>query len=191
MHCRHSLSARLSPIRGIRLAAGWLRIDDRGGAGRPAVGRLGTAGAAAPVARPTIHRRRRKRRRSSDRYLSVMGLVLVEGIPGSGKSSTSQWLAGRLGGRWWYEEEAGHPIYVFDDAASLRRTVDDLAAGRHRSVVEAALAKWSAFAPRQRRPLVLDGCLFGYLTWSLFWADAPDDEVADYVSAVGRRLRRR
>jgi hypothetical protein len=43
------------------------------------------------------------------------GLVLVEGLPGSGKSSTAQWLAHELAradrpARWVYEQEVPHPV---------------------------------------------------------------------------------
>jgi adenylate kinase family enzyme len=42
-------------------------------------------------------------------------LVLFEGIPGSGKSTTGQFIARRLAvlgisARWWHEEEAAHSV---------------------------------------------------------------------------------
>jgi len=45
----------------------------------------------------------------------VASLILVEGFPGSGKSTTAQWLArqwqqtGRAC-RWFYEEQPDHPV---------------------------------------------------------------------------------
>lgn len=36
--------------------------------------------------------------------------------------------------------------------------------------------------------VVADGCLFGYLTWSLYWADAPAKLIVDYVQSVERAL---
>ncbi len=72
-------------------------------------------------------------------------LILVEGLPGSGKSTTAHALARLLAGRrvpvrWWYEEEINHPVYAFRDRASLRQVVDDLARGEYRRVIAAALA---------------------------------------------------
>ena len=32
--------------------------------------------------------------------------------------------------------------------------------------------------------VILDGCLFGYLTWSLFPLDIPASEIQDYLSQV-------
>ncbi|MBO0992026.1 hypothetical protein [Bacillus sp. SD088] len=44
-------------------------------------------------------------------------LIMVEGIPGSGKSTTAQSISkslDRMGfkHKWWYEEEQGHPAWV-------------------------------------------------------------------------------
>jgi thymidylate kinase len=119
-------------------------------------------------------------------------LILLEGAPGSGKSTTAQAIARRLReqgipARWWYEEEAEHPVYVFHDRASLQQTIADLTGGQYRRVVAAALDQWRRFADRLRTEetvTIVDGCLFGYLTWSLFPLDVPPDEIRAYISEV-------
>jgi hypothetical protein len=91
--------------------------------------------------------------------------------------------------RWWYEEEADHPVYVFHDRASLQQTVADLTSGQHRRVIAAALDQWRLFAGRLQAAETIglvDGCLYGYLTWSLFPLEVPPDEIRAYISAVER-----
>jgi thymidylate kinase len=124
-------------------------------------------------------------------------LILIEGLPGAGKSTTAQFLDRRLArqgiaARWWYEEESGHPVYLFRDLPSLRRVLDDLAAGRRERVVAGALRQWRCFvaeAGRSDRVVVLDGCLLGYLTWTLFHFDAPEPEIVAYVAHVAEIIR--
>jgi hypothetical protein len=124
-------------------------------------------------------------------------LVLVEGIPGAGKSSTCQFLRRALIGagrpvEWWHEEQRGHPVDLFGDGPSLRATMGDLAAGRSAAVVERALEAWARFAHEtaERDEVVLiDSCLYGYLTWTLFWFDVPADQIARYVAAVEAIVR--
>lgn len=119
-------------------------------------------------------------------------LILIEGISGSGKSTLAQFLAHALtrsgiACRWWYEEEKGHPLYVFHDRASLQHTIDDLSAGRYHAVIDAALEKWKEFIQELQSSesvVILDGCLFGYLTWSLFPLDIPTVEIQRYLSQV-------
>jgi thymidylate kinase len=119
-------------------------------------------------------------------------LILVEGLPGSGKSTTAHLLSRHLQSldvsvRWWYEEEVGHPVYVFQDDTSLRQTLDDLNAGRFRVLIEAALAQWRQFVAlltASGEIGLIDSCLYGYLTWSLFPHGAPESEIQAYVAAV-------
>jgi thymidylate kinase len=45
-------------------------------------------------------------------------LILFEGVPGSGKSTLAQTILRDLvrqgiPARWWYEEDADHPVYIF------------------------------------------------------------------------------
>ena len=72
-------------------------------------------------------------------------LVLVEGMPGSGKSTTAQWLAGEFeregrAARWVYQGEVPHP--VVDPLAVLLRDWKEIL-GRH-------LTGWSRFAAAVR-----------------------------------------
>ena len=119
-------------------------------------------------------------------------LILIDGIPGSGKSVAAQTIARRLPEagrpvRWWYEEEAGHPIYVFHDAASLQAVTRDLFSGTHERVIAEALEQWARFAGEAQRAgttVVADGVFFGYLTWTLHYLDRPADETLAYVRRV-------
>jgi hypothetical protein len=121
-------------------------------------------------------------------------------LPGAGKSTLAHRLArhlARLGRpvRWWYEEERGHPLHPFDDSGSLARVADDLSSGRHARVVAAVLDRWRDLAAALARgdgggaTAVMDGMLFGHLTWSLFPADAPPAEIEAYVLEAARHLR--
>jgi hypothetical protein len=122
-------------------------------------------------------------------------VILVEGLPGSGKSTTGQRLQRQLGASatWLSEMGPDHPVYLFHDRASLNALLADLAAGRHEEVIERALAKWAAFADATRsagQRQVLDSCLFGYLTWTLHpHFDVAPAVVHAYVDRVVELLR--
>jgi len=124
-------------------------------------------------------------------------LILLEGVPGSGKSTMAQFLAReltaqRIANHWWYEEDRAHPLYVFHDPGSLQQVLDDLAIGQYRQVVAAALVKWRQFATRLQssdRIVLLDGCLLGYLTWTLFPFDVRVEEIQRYLGQVEEILR--
>lgn len=83
-------------------------------------------------------------------------LVLVEGLPGAGKSTTAQHLvlhAGRHGhrARWSYEEEAAHPVTgsYHPSAAPLARWAAFVRAARDADeliVLESALLQWPIMA---------------------------------------------
>ena len=119
-------------------------------------------------------------------------LILIEGIPGSGKSVAAQTVARRLNEagkpvRWWYEEEVGHPIYLFHAATTLQAINRNFFSGAHERVVAAALQRWARFADEALRSgttAVADGTFFGYLTWTLHYLDRPADETLTYARHV-------
>ena len=124
-------------------------------------------------------------------------LLLVEGLPGAGKSTLAHALLRQLGmhgiaARWWYEEVVGHPVYCFRDLPELRRVVADLEAGEHERVIVAALARWRYFAATVAagdEVVIVDGALLGYLTWSLFPFDVSEAVILAYVAEVVDILR--
>jgi hypothetical protein len=120
-------------------------------------------------------------------------VVLLEGLPGSGKSTTGQRLQHHLPSSTWVSEmQPSHPVHLFHDRASLNALLADLAAGRHEDVVERALAKWADFAAstlQSGETRILDSCLFGYLTWTLYpHFDVPPSTVHAYVDRVAEIL---
>lgn len=116
-------------------------------------------------------------------------IVLVDGIPGAGKSVAAQIITRRLRAagwpvRWWYEEEVGHPVYVFGDAARLQQVTRELFSGARERVVAAALREWARFADEAGQAdatVVADGTVFGYLAWTLHYLDRPAAESRTYV----------
>lgn len=73
----------------------------------------------------------------------------------------------------------------------MQNIVDDLGKGNYRQVMEKALEKWRQFAASVRSSseiIVVDSCLFGYLTWSLFPFSVPEREIRQYVREVGRTI---
>jgi hypothetical protein len=121
-------------------------------------------------------------------------LILIEGLPGSGKSTTAQFIShcltkSGIDNRWWYEEEKGHPVYVFDSDESMAETIDDLSQGRYEKVIEKALLSWEHFSKELQSSdtiILVDSCYFGYLTWSLFPMDVSNEIISKYILEVER-----
>jgi hypothetical protein len=73
-------------------------------------------------------------------------LILIDGIPGSGKSTTAQRLCLHmrsmgLPARWWFEHEEGHPVFDDVQVRSVRTGAGDAAA-----LFSRALEGWAALA---------------------------------------------
>jgi thymidylate kinase len=123
-------------------------------------------------------------------------LILVDGIPGSGKSVVAQTINRQLREadqpvRWLYEEELGHAMFLFRDSATLDEVTHDLFSGAHARVVAAAIEKWRRYAAEERHAsitVVADGAFFGYLTWTLHYLDRPEAEIRAYVQSMQNAL---
>ena len=99
----------------------------------------------------------------------VTRLIAIEGFPGSGKSTTAQWLArqwqaaGRAC-RWFYEKQPDHPVVgiptgadyeTWEDYFAYRRQrrsafAAEAAAGNTLSIMESALLQYPVFVMLRR-----------------------------------------
>lgn len=112
--------------------------------------------------------------------MAAGALILVEGLPGSGKSTAAQriWLHLEALGRparWWFEHELGHPIFD-DDAVRAARETGPAEPGR---IFERALEGWRALAgrPPAAGTAVLDGTLFQVTVGTQLLMDVPAEEI--------------
>jgi thymidylate kinase len=122
---------------------------------------------------------------------------MIEGIPGSGKSTTAQFVSQIMlhkgySHKWWYEEEQGHPVYIYDDYNTMQKIVDDLSSGKYHHVINRALKRWQEFVASVQSSsdiIIVDSCLFGYLTWSLFPYNVTKLEIMQYVKDVEQIIK--
>ncbi len=93
---------------------------------------------------------------------------------------------------WWYEEDKWHPLYPFHDMSSMQKVLDTLATENYHLVIDTALKLWQKFVEAvqtSEKIVILDGCLFGYLTWTMFPLDIPIAEIQIYLARVEQILR--
>ncbi len=119
-----------------------------------------------------------------------MRLVLVEGFPGSGKSTTAQWIATQLERqgrpvRWFYEYDAHHPVCdPRPDAFSHFRNWEEFAAGRY--------AQWQAFcgkAAGSDAVTVFESALLQNTMLTVLRQMVPQDSFLALFKRIGSLIR--
>lgn len=127
-------------------------------------------------------------------------LVLVEGQPGSGKSTTAGWLAGELEARGHrvrclLEESADHPLHVGgSDFPGIRNTGEAFFASYTVERCEAeTLARWRAFideAATSSAVQVVECYPYQAVARVLLQLDAPTERILAHDAALLRIARR-
>ncbi len=123
-------------------------------------------------------------------------LILIEGLSGSGKSTMAHYLSRQLTlhkieHTWEYEENKWHPLYPFHDMPSMQQVLDTLAMENYHLIIDTALELWQQFAEAvqtSEKIVILDGCLFGYLTWTMFPFDISIAAIQTYLAQVEQIL---
>ena len=113
-------------------------------------------------------------------------LLLVEGLPGCGKSTTAQFLARQLelacrSVRWHYEQEANHPVFARPYSGSTWQ-----------GYFEDRLGRWAAFAAEVKAGTevrILESALFQTPLLTLLRADVETDIILRYLALVQDVLR--
>ncbi len=109
-------------------------------------------------------------------------LLLVEGLPGAGKSSCAQSAADLLGWHWYYEHAASHPVYNPVWLQGL------LASGDYPADLPAQLlAGWGRLADRCDGA-VIEGALLQNGVAPLLLAGLDESPVTDFFRAAVERI---
>ena len=118
-----------------------------------------------------------------------MNLILIEGIAGAGKSSTTHQLGlhlEKLGYdvAWWFEQDLAHPIYPAEQRLQYDRGID---AETRREIRDGVLARWQALADglAGSKKIVLIEC--GFLQMVIdhhLLLDLPMSDAEEHVLAV-------
>lgn len=118
-------------------------------------------------------------------------LVLVEGLPGSGKSTTAQWLchtleAAGIEAEWHHEQDAAHPICNYDELQAVTRA----GAGACTAFHETSLDRWRQLADRVSTPgapvVVLESTFLQAPIGSMLLAGCSREAIVSQVEAAAR-----
>jgi hypothetical protein len=115
-------------------------------------------------------------------------LICVDGLPGSGKSTTAQLLFIHLSrngynAEWFYEHQISHPIYKYYDLGKAF----GMSPLESKRAHERALRNWKRLANSLRRTgriTILESTLFQTTAGGLLLMDLSPDEILSFVLRV-------
>jgi len=121
-----------------------------------------------------------------------MKLVLVEGLPGSGKTTTARWLVGALAGRGvgarlLLEDAPEHPLKVGGPLHPGGTTTGAALFARYtvERYADESLARWASFADAADDGVrVVEAFPWQNAARVLFQMDAPMERILEYAAAV-------
>jgi predicted kinase len=119
-------------------------------------------------------------------------LILIEGLTGTGKSTTAQRLwrhlrSQGLAARWFYEHDTTHPIFSPEELARIA----ELGEIPPRFVEETVLRRWRILAENdaaEGRVTVLDGAFFQTAVGVLLAMQVPATAILAHVSDAARAI---
>jgi hypothetical protein len=111
-------------------------------------------------------------------------VILIEGLPGSGKTSLAEWLCTEFGdlginASWIPELQRDHPVI---DRPTMRTAKD-------RGYADRCIERWKAFSANFQElespaVIILEGCLFQSTVRFLVEYERPAREIEAYLPAV-------
>ena len=123
-------------------------------------------------------------------------LILLEGLPGSGKSTTGQWLTERLQRngvkvRWLQEAELSHPLWWYDYWDGRHYLPPDFDNIPLEKFIDTSLKKWEEFATLVKasdRLYLVESFLFQNTVAMFLMGDAKQTLLVAYAQAVQRLI---
>jgi hypothetical protein len=124
-------------------------------------------------------------------------LLFFEGLPGSGKSTMTHFIArqlerARVPHTWHYEVNAFYPLNPFHDMESFRQFHRLIEEKHFQTIFGIYLESWRQFMKQIQdtdQVFLLDGGLFGSLSWMLFLSGLPVMEFEEYLAQVVAVIR--
>ena len=115
-------------------------------------------------------------------------LIFIEGLPGSGKSTTAQYLWMQLQKhgaqcRWYYEEESPHPVALYDRSPGHKPVTE---------VVSDGLAKWKSFVAKAKHSdeiSIIESRLFLDNVFPLLMKDIERPQILAFIHAIIEECR--
>jgi hypothetical protein len=115
-------------------------------------------------------------------------LIIVDGLPGSGKSSTSQFICDQLqrngeDSRWYYEEEEPHPV-------ALTKGLGDC--GSPEEFSQTALERWKTFttaAMASDEIAIIESLFFQDAIFPFLMNDLDRSQILDYIHGIAEICR--
>jgi thymidylate kinase len=113
-------------------------------------------------------------------------LICVDGLPGSGKSTTAQLLCIHLArngfeAEWFYEHQTSHPIYKYHDAEKAF----GMSPLESKKTHERAIRNWKRLVNSRRgtnRITILESTIFQTTVGGLLLMDSREEEIIGFVS---------
>ena len=121
-------------------------------------------------------------------------LICVDGLPGSGKSTTAQLLSIHLvrnghKAEWFYEHQVSHPIYRYHN---LEKAFG-MSLQESKKTHERALRNWRKLANSlegTRRITILESTIFQTTAGGLLLMDLTVDEILTFVGRIRENIRK-
>lgn len=126
------------------------------------------------------------------KHVSIPQLIVVDGLSGSGKTTTCRWLEQQLHQRQVtphaiYEADVPHPLHwwhYWDGVHHLAPDFDRVSAAQY---METSLKKWTQFIDDVRQSdeiVVVEGVFYCLAVWFFLQGDVAAHDIAAYIGQV-------